>query len=132
MLSNWLSPISSDYCNNYFSDQYSCQGNFPDLTSAKIVVFSREHKFSSAVRSALDRLHNHFETRIIDIGNLNSGNSSAIYQVVSELQDGYILPVLIGVDFLLHAPTLQNASFSLPCIALQKTTRIPLCRTTPK
>ncbi len=98
MLSNWLSPISSEQCNNYFTDQYSCQGNFPDLTAAKIVVFSRDHKFSSVVRSTLDKLHNHFDTTIVDIGNLTSSNASTIYQVISELQDGFILPVLIGVD----------------------------------
>lgn len=98
MLSNWLSPISSELCNNYFNDHYSCQGNFPDLTSAKVVVFSREHKFSSAVREVLGNLHNHFDTTIVDIGDLSSSNASTIYQVVSELQDGYILPVLLGVD----------------------------------
>ncbi|MFT6334684.1 MAG: hypothetical protein ACI86M_000243 [Saprospiraceae bacterium] len=98
MLSNWLSPLTSDQCSNYFTDKFSCQGNFPDLTNTKVVVFSREHKFSAAVRSALGNFHNHFETTIVDIGSLNSPNASTIYQVISELQDGYILPVLIGVD----------------------------------
>ena len=98
MLSNWLSPLNSNQCNNYFTDKFSCQGNFPDLTNAKVVVFSREHKFSAAVRSALGNLHNHFETTIVDIGCLNSANASTIYQVISELQDGYVLPVLLGVD----------------------------------
>jgi len=98
MLANWLSPLSSLECNNYFDDKYSCQGNFPDLTDAKIVVFSREHKFSSLVRSSLGKLHNHFDVKFVDIGILNSSNPSTIYQVVSELQDGYILPILLGVD----------------------------------
>ena len=92
MLSNWLSPLTSDQCNNYFTDEFSCQGNFPDLTNTKVVVFSREHKFSAIVRSALGKLYNHFETTIVDIGTINSANASTIYQVISELQDGYILP----------------------------------------
>ncbi len=98
MLANWLSPILSDQSNNYFNDRFSCQGNFPDLKNAKIVVFFKEHKFSFAVRASLSKLYNHFECEIVDIGNLSATNASANYQVISELQDGYILPVLLGVD----------------------------------
>ena len=98
MLSNWLSPISATQCNNYFDDKFSCQGNFPNLKDAKIVVFSREHKFSEAVRISFEKFYNHFDAKIVDIGNLNSLNATSNYQVISELQDGYILPVLIGVD----------------------------------
>lgn len=98
MLTNWLSPASSDQNSNYFDKVFSCQGKFPDLKDTKIVVFSREPKFSAIVRNSLSQLFNHFETTIVDIGHLNSENASANYQVISELQDGYILPILLGVD----------------------------------
>lgn len=98
MLTNWLSPVPDDQVSSYFSTTFSCQGNFPDLMSAKVVVFSRESSFSGSVRAELARLFNHFEVSFIDIGNLTTQSASSVYQVVSELQDGHILPVLLGVD----------------------------------
>ena len=46
----------------------------------------------------MSTLHNHFNTLVVDIGVLNVSNNSSIYQVISDLQDGYIIPVLIGVN----------------------------------
>lgn len=118
MLSNWLLPVNESQNASYYSDIFSCQGNFPDLTNAKIVVFSRERAFSGAVRNEMNKLFNHFSVPIIDIGNLNTQNTSSAYQVISELQDGYILPVLVGVD--------ENAFYEF-CKALVKEERLNTC-----
>ena len=99
MLENWLSPIHSPLVNNYFSDAYSCQGNFPDLSDAKVVVFSRDSNFSSIVRKSIGQLYRHADVSFIDIGVLTVDNPSSIYQVITELHDGYILPILLGIDY---------------------------------
>jgi len=118
MLTNWLSPVSDNQVSSYFTSTFSCQGNFPDLMSAKIVVFSRESSFSGAVRSELARLFNHFEVSFVDIGNLNTQNASSAYQVVSELQDGHILPILLGVD---------HEVFREFCTAMSKEGKLQTC-----
>jgi len=98
MLSNWLSPIADSEISSFFNQYYDEKENFPDLTAAKVVVFSRAKPFTLQVRRALDKLHNHFDITIYDIGNLSSGNISGVYQILSELQDGRIIPILIGVN----------------------------------
>ena len=118
MLSNWLNPIESSNGSNYFNQEFSCQGNFPDLKDTKIVVFSRESNFSQKVREALGSLFNHFDTTIVDIGNLNTSNPSSNYQAISELQDGFILPVLLGTDI---------EAFQEFCNAMKKEDRLNNC-----
>lgn len=98
MLSHWLTANSPELTGNYFTTSFSCQGNFPDLKDAKVVVFSRGDQFSSLVRERIASLHNHFEVKIVDIGLLTSQNASSNYQVISELHDGHILPVVLDVD----------------------------------
>jgi len=97
MLSNWLIPSKTTTENSFFTSTFSCQGNFPDLSAAKVVVFSVDDEFSEKVRESISKLHNHFSVEIVDIGILSVENISTIYQVISELQDGIILPVFLGV-----------------------------------
>lgn len=98
MLNNWLAPVSNENNSSYFSDIFHSKNNFPNLEGSKIVVFTKNDAFSNLVRNKMDLFHNHFKTTIVDIGSLNTDNNSSIYQVISELQDGYITPVLLGVD----------------------------------
>ena len=98
MLNNWLSSVSDDKVSSYFSESYFSNKNFPNLEQVRIVLFGSENEFTDLIRLKLNHLFNHFQTSFVDIGTLNSTSSSSMYQVISELQDGFILPVLIGVD----------------------------------
>ncbi|MDF1695687.1 MAG: hypothetical protein P1U56_07655, partial [Saprospiraceae bacterium] len=98
MLNNWLTTVSNNKVSSYFTETFHDKDHFPNLENAKIVVFTTHSSFTDLVRLKLNALFNHFSTPIIDIGNLNTKNTSSIYQVVSELQDGYIIPVLMGID----------------------------------
>ena len=98
MLNNWLTPVLNENISSYFSSVYHSKEEFPNLENAKIAVFTIGSDFCDLVRNKMNLLFNHFTTTIVDIGNLTSNNSSSIYQVISELQDGYILPVLVGID----------------------------------
>lgn len=98
MLNNWLTPVSSENISAYFTSVFHSKDNFPNLEGAKIVVFTKNDAFSNLFRIKMNALFNHFKTTIVDIGTLNTNNNSSIYQVISELQDGYIIPVLLGID----------------------------------
>ena len=98
MLNNWLSSVSDNKVSSYFSNTFYEQDSFPNLENAKLVFFSSESDFTNLIRHKLNSFHNHFQSTFIDIGTLNTNNSSSIYQVISDLQDGFIIPVLIGVD----------------------------------
>lgn len=98
MLNNWLSCVANDKISSYFTDTFYASANFPNLENAKLVVFTSESSFTDLIRLKLSTFFNHFKAPIVDIGKLNTENSSSIYQVISELQDGYIIPVLIGVN----------------------------------
>ena len=98
MLNNWLTSVSDEYTSSYFNSIFHKKDNFPNLEEVKIVVFTKNDEFCNLVRTKMSQLFNHFNTTIVDIGTLNTSNNSSIYQVISELQDGYITPILIGVD----------------------------------
>ncbi len=98
MLNNWLTTVLNEYTSSYFTDIFHSKEHFPNLENAKVVLFTKDDEFCNLVRLKMNRLCNHFKTTIVDIGNLNTNNNSSIYQVISELQDGYITPVLLGVD----------------------------------
>jgi len=98
MLNNWLAPVMNENISAYFTSVFHSKEKFPNLEGAKIVVFTKNHDFSNLFRSKMNLLFNHFKTTIVDIGTLNTNNNSSIYQVISELQDGYIVPVLLGID----------------------------------
>ena len=98
MLNNWLTPVSDENVSSYFSKSFHSQKDFPNLEDAKIAIFTKDYEFGDLLRNKLSVLHNHFNTLIVDIGTLNVNNNSSIYQVISELQDGYIIPVLVGVN----------------------------------
>jgi len=98
MLNNWLTPVSDNYISSYFNSSFHKNNDFPNLEGTKIVVFTKNHGFCNLVREKMSFLFNHFKTTIVDIGALNTNNNSSIYQVISELQDGFITPILIGVD----------------------------------
>ncbi|MEE9439658.1 MAG: hypothetical protein V3V14_11700 [Saprospiraceae bacterium] len=126
MLNNWLSPVSSDTLSTYFDSSYEKINNFPNLRDIRVVFFSKQEKSVNSVRNALSKLYNNFSVPIIDIGNLNKENPSFIYQVISELQDGNILPILVDVskqDFIELAKAmvaeekLKKATFVSNCIS---------------
>jgi hypothetical protein len=98
MLNNWLTPVSDKNVSSYFSKTFHSKKDFPNLEDAKIAIFTTDHEFGDLLRKKLNLLYNHFSTLIVDIGTLNVNNNSSIYQVISELQDGFIIPVLVGVD----------------------------------
>ena len=98
MLNNWLSPVNEDTVSSFFNSVYYPKSDFPNLEGAKVVFFTKSHEFSALLRNKMSLLFNHFKASIVDIGNISPNNNSSIYQVISELQDGYILPVLIGID----------------------------------
>ncbi len=98
MLNNWLTSVSSENTSSYFTDIFHVNNDFPNLEGAKIVVFTKNSDFSNLMRNKMSLLFNHFKTTIVDIGSLNTNNNSSIYQVISELQDGYITPILVGID----------------------------------
>ena len=98
MLNNWLTPVSDENVSSYFSNTFHSKNDFPNLEEAKIAIFTTDPEFGDLLRAKLSALHNHFNTFIVDIGTLNVSNNSSIYQVISDLQDGYILPILIGVN----------------------------------
>ena len=98
MLNNWLTPVANKNTSSYFTSIFHSYKNFPNLEGAKIVVFAKNSEFCDLVRNKMGLLFNHFNTTIVDIGNLNTSNNTSIYQVISELQDGYIIPILIGIN----------------------------------
>lgn len=98
MLNNWLTSVSEDNISSYFSSTFHNKSDFPNLEEAKIAVFTSDKSFGNLLRSQMSSLFNHSNTTIVDIGNLNVNNNSSIYQVISDLQDGHIIPVLVGVD----------------------------------
>ena len=98
MLNNWLSPVSDDNISSYFTSVFHSKDDFPNLEGTKIVIFTKNQEFCNLLRLQMNDLFNHFKTTIVDIGVLNTNNNSSIYQVISELQDGFIIPVLLGVD----------------------------------
>jgi hypothetical protein len=98
MLNNWLNPVSNDSISSYFDQIYHSKEDFPNLEGAKIVIFTTPDEFSNLVRNKMNVLFNHFKTTIVDIGTLNTSNNSSIFQVISELQDGFITPILLGVN----------------------------------
>lgn len=98
MLNNWLTPVSEDNISSYFTSSYHSINDFPNLEETKIAIFTKDQNFGNLLRSKMSNLFNHFNSIFIDIGSLNVSNNSSIYQVISELQDGYIIPVLVGVN----------------------------------
>ena len=98
MLNNWLAPVLNENISSYFTSVFHSKEDFPNLEGTKIVVFTKNSDFSNHFRAKMSTLFNHFKTTIVDIGTLNTNNNSSIYQVISELQDGYIVPVLLGID----------------------------------
>ena len=97
MITNWLSAVNTNDISSYFDKTYQKGQNFPEIKNSKIALLSSNISFANAVRSSFSSLYNHFETEIIDIGNLVNSNPSAVYQVLSELQEGHILPIILGV-----------------------------------
>lgn len=98
MLNNWLLPVKSENISSYFNSNYHSLNDFPNLEKTKVVFFTSDAAFGNQVRDKLGMFYNSFNATIIDIGNLKVNNTSSIYQVISELQDGHVLPVLLGVD----------------------------------
>jgi len=98
MLNNWLTPVSNENTSPYFSKIFHLKDDFPNLENTKIAIFTKNNEFCNLVRQKMGLLFNHFNTTIVDIGTLNTDNNSSIYQVISELQDGFITPVLIDID----------------------------------
>ena len=98
MLNNWLNPVPSEGTSSYFNAIYHSSKDFPNLEGAKVAVITRNEAFGNLVRKKTKLLANHFNTPIVDIGSLNTNNNSSAYQVISELQDGHIIPILIDVD----------------------------------
>ncbi len=98
MLNNWLTPVSNENIASYFTTIFHSNDDFPNLEGTKMVFFTKNNEFSNLVRNKMSLLFNHFKTTIVDIGTLSTDNSSSIYQVISELQDGFITPILLGID----------------------------------
>lgn len=98
MLNNWLTPVSDDNTSPYFTSTFHSENDFPNLEDAKIAIFTHDIGFGNLVRSKMGSLFNHFNSKIYDIGSITVNNNTSIYQVISELQDGFILPVYIGAD----------------------------------
>jgi len=115
MLHNWLNPVSSDNVSSYFSSSFHSKEDFPNLEGTKIAIFTKQGDFGNLVRQKMNALFNHFQTTIVDIGTLNTNNNTSIYQVISELQDGYILPVLLDIG---------QDSFTEFCKAMELETKL--------
>ena len=98
MLSNWLTPVAQKYSSSFFNETYVSKDRFPDLTAAKVVVFSRDTTIGNEVRNSLNKFEKHYDISCEDIGNLLTTSPSSIYQIISEIQDGNIIPILIGLN----------------------------------
>ncbi len=102
MLENFLQPIQldsllSDTPTTPFLEQIRLfDSKMPDLTETSVALLGlNEH--TDIIRRQLYRLSWHFEgLDLVDLGNVRKKDDNFITQILTELIDGNILPIIIG------------------------------------
>lgn len=117
MLNHWMKPLETKNIGDFFSDSFNCHANFPDLAKTKVAVFSKHSAFYTSVRTQLDKLYKHYNIEIVDIGTTDIKSASSVYQILSEIMDGGIIPIMLGA-------TIDD--FTVFCNALEKEERLHL------
>lgn len=105
MLENWLSPIEPtsilgnselDEFAVFYSIEIHEKGNMPSLKDVPLVFIGLDES-ANVIRKHLYALAWHFGTlKCVDLGNVRKNNDNFVTQIITELIDGNILPVIIG------------------------------------
>ncbi len=104
MLENWLKPIDiSSIIPNQNLESHTFyhhidiyDGKMPNLKDVPIVIIGLD-KSADIIRKQLYQLAWHFgELNCVDLGNLRKSDDNFVIQILSELIDGNILPIIIG------------------------------------
>jgi len=100
MLQNWLSPLNTKFeKSNFFDARFETESDFPELLNAKVAFVVVDKDFGDKIRIDLNRFKNHFsDLSIVDIGDVRKKNSEFILQIIVELIDSGIVPVIIGAE----------------------------------
>lgn len=113
MLENWLSPIepTSIIGNNemedfsfYHSIQIHTQGDMPSLKGIPLAIIGLDDS-ANDIRKQLYRLSWHFNhLECVDLGNIRKNDDNFITQVLTELIDGDIFPIILGGESIKPIP----------------------------
>ncbi|MEL7021302.1 MAG: arginase family protein [Bacteroidota bacterium] len=101
MLENWLTPVSihsETALQGHFAQQIQIyQDQLPDLRTAQVALLSIHANSGNAVREQLYQLQFHFsKLQIVDLGNIRKQNTAFFTQVIQELINGRIVPIILG------------------------------------
>ena len=105
MLENWLSPIEPtsiigndemESFSFYHSIQIHTKEELPSLKAVPLAIIGLDES-ADEIRKQLYRLSWHFgDLKCVDLGNIRKNDDNFITQILTELIDGDILPIIIG------------------------------------
>ncbi|HMQ06976.1 MAG TPA: hypothetical protein PKC30_06715 [Saprospiraceae bacterium] len=102
MISHWLKPVENDAAcinNNMKLEKYTADGEF-DLSQYRISLISSPGHRSQKILESLSFFENHFKNlNIIDLGIFRKSDAQFNIQLVRELNEGGIIPVILDQDF---------------------------------
>ncbi|MFK7932926.1 MAG: arginase [Saprospiraceae bacterium] len=101
MLQNWLTSVKVDYKDqqiNSFAQRIQIYTDkFPDLSDTKVVLLAIHAASGDAVREQLYSLQFHFgQLEVADLGNIRNQNTAFFTQVIQELINSKIVPIILG------------------------------------
>lgn len=106
MLTNWLKPVPLHLVNpapqaaDAFGNQIQVhQEKFPDLRHVRVALVGIHAREANAIRKELYSMSFPFENfRVADLGNAIRSEGAFLVQVLRELHEANIIPVLLGKD----------------------------------
>jgi hypothetical protein len=100
MIENWLKSLSlpsEEY--TFPSKKHEYLKEFPDLYNTKVALLSVNEQKANPIRTSLDKFKNNFpEIEFTDLGNVMNDSPEFILQLLTELIDGGIIPIILGAD----------------------------------
>lgn len=100
MIENWLKSLSlQDEEYTFPSKRHEYLKEFPNLYKTKVALLSIDEEKGNSIRKSLNLFKNSFPTlEFADLGNVKNNSAEFVLQLVSELIDGDIIPIILGGD----------------------------------
>ncbi len=120
MLNNWIKGFGSDVYDNVkrFNIDAHKEGQLPDLLDEyRISILSSEDPRPNSIRESLGHFQNHFkDLSIIDLGYFRKDDPTFNVQLIQELAESNILPVILDKDFRWFSEIVNGISKDKVCL----------------
>lgn len=103
MLNNWIkgNPVSHNLKNSSIKISSHLDGeSLEDLNKYSVGLLSSDNDIALGIKEALSNFHNHFDQiNIIDLGTFRKEDPAFNIQLINELVNSNIIPIIINKDF---------------------------------